>query len=218
MRPERFRRLAQVLSRRQPDLTVLMDMVNKPHNFSAILRSCDGVGVLEAHVVWPEPGLELELHHATSAGTRKWIRVTTHPDVGAAVAHLRSVGFRIVAAHPSREARDYRDVDFTRPTALLLGAELHGVSPAGLAAADEHVVIPMLGMVHSLNVSVATALILYEAQRQRAAAGMYEHSRMDPETYRRTLFAWVHPFLAARLDAEGRPYPPLDEDGEIVRE
>jgi len=217
MRPERFHRLVQVLSRRQPDLTVLMEMVNKPHNFSAILRSCDAVGVLEAHVVWPETELEVELHHATSAGTRKWVRVTPHPDVGRAVAHLRARGFRIVAAHPSAEARDYRDVDFTRPTALLLGAELLGVSREALAAADEHVVIPMLGMVHSLNVSVAAALLLYEAQRQRAAAGMYERCRLEPETFRRTLFGWAHPLIAAKLDAAGSPYPSLDDDGEIVQ-
>jgi tRNA (guanosine-2'-O-)-methyltransferase len=97
-----------------------------------------------------------------------------------------------------------------------MGAELHGVSPAGLARADEHVVIPMVGMVHSLNVSVATALILYEAQRQRALAGMYDRSRLDADAFRRVLFAWAYPLLAARLDAEGRAYPPLDEDGEIL--
>ena len=216
MRPERFRRLVKVLSRRQPDLTVLMDMVNKPYNFSAILRSCDAVGVLEAHVVPPEHGLEL--HHATSAGTRKWIRVTSYGDVTSAEAHLRGAGFRIVAAHPSHEARDFRALDFTRPTAFLLGAELRGISAAGLDAADDHVLIPMEGMVHSLNVSVAAALLLYEARRQREAAGMYERCRLDPETFCRTLFAWTHPFLAAKLDAEGRPYPPLDDDGEIVKE
>lgn len=214
MRPERFRRLASVLARRQPDLTVLMEKVNKEHNFSAILRNCDAVGVLEAHVVPPEHGLDL--HHATSAGTRKWIRVRTHEDVRAAVGALRGGGFRIVAAHPGEGARDYRDVDFTRPTAVMMGAELHGVSPEGLALADEHVVIPMLGMVHSLNVSVATALLLYEAMRQRQSAGMYEGRRLGEEAYRERLFEWAHPILAARLRREGRPYPSLDEDGQVV--
>lgn len=214
MRPERFRRLRDVLSRRQPDLTVLMEKVNKPHNFSAILRNCDAVGVLETHVVPPAHGLDL--HDATSGGTRKWIRVHTYPDVQSAAAHLEGRGFQILAAHPSPDARDFREVDFTRPTALLMGAELHGVSPAGLALADEHVVIPMLGMVHSLNVSVATALLLYEAQRQRSAAGMYDGRRLDPETFARVLFQWAHPLLAARFDAEARPYPTLDEDGRIL--
>jgi tRNA (guanosine-2'-O-)-methyltransferase len=214
MRPERFRRLRAVLARRQPDLTVLMEKVNKAHNFSAILRNCDAVGVLDAHVV--PPGRGLELHHATSAGTRKWIRVHRHADVGSAVATLRRAGFRLVAAHPGEGARDYRAVDYTVPTAVMMGAELYGISPEGLALADERVSIPMAGMVHSLNVSVATALLLYEAMRQREAAGMYEGPRLSADAYRRTLFEWVHPLLAERLREEGRVYPPLDEDGAVL--
>lgn len=214
MRPERFRRLRQVLARRQPDLTVLMDRVNKPHNFSAIVRNCDAVGVLEAHAVLPERGLEL--YHATSAGTRKWMRLITHADVGSAVAHLKARGFTLLAAHPADDAVDFRQVDYTRPTAFLMGAELYGVSDAGLELADRHVVIPMMGMVHSLNVSVATALLLYEAQRQRATAGMYDGVRLEGSEFRRTLFTWTHPELAARLDSVGHPYPPLDEDGAIL--
>jgi len=214
MRPERFRRLARVLARRQPDLTVLMEQVNKSHNFSAILRNCDAVGVLEAHAVPPASGLDL--HHATSAGTRKWIRVVQHTTVRAAVASLESAGFRVLAAHPGDSACDYRDVDYTRPTAIMMGAELHGVSEEGLALAHGHVVVPMMGMVHSLNVSVATALLLYEAMRQREAAGMYDGPRFGPDEYRRALFEWAYPLLAERHRRTGRPYPPLDEDGTIL--
>lgn len=214
MRPQRFHRLRSVLARRQPDLTVLMEKVNKSHNFSAILRNCDAVGVLEAHVVPPEKGLDL--HHGTSAGTRKWIRVHRHDTVEAAVSHLKKEGFRVLAAHPSEGATDFRSVDFTRPTAVMMGAELHGVSDEGLALADEHVVIPMLGMVHSLNVSVATALLLYEAQRQRAAAGMYDQPRIPEDRFQRILFEWAYPTLARRYREEGCPYPELDDDGQIV--
>ena len=214
MRPQRFHRLKAVLSRRQPGLTVLMEKVHKSHNFSAILRNCDAVGVLDAHVVPPDSGLDL--HHGTSAGTRKWIRVHRHATVGEAVSHLHDRGFTVLAAHPSDDAVDFRTVDFTRPTAVMMGAELDGVSPEGLALADAHVVIPMLGMVHSLNVSVATALLLYEAQRQRAAAGMYDASRLDEEEFRRTLFEWAYPSLAAARRHDGAPYPTLDEDGQIT--
>lgn len=213
MRPQRFHRLKAVLSRRQPGLTVLMEKVHKSHNFSAILRNCDAVGVLDAHVVPPDSGLDL--HHGTSAGTRKWIRVHRHATVGEAVGHLHAQGFTVLAAHPSDDAVDFRTVDFTRPTAVMMGAELDGVSPEGLALADAHVVIPMMGMVHSLNVSVATALLLYEAQRQRAAAGMYDASRLDEEEFRRTLFEWAYPSLAAARRDDGAPYPILDEDGQI---
>jgi tRNA (guanosine-2'-O-)-methyltransferase len=215
MTPERFRRLKAALDRRQPDLTLLMERVHKSHNFSAILRNCDAAGVLEAHVVPPEEGMDL--HHGTSAGTRKWIRVRRHEDVVSAVRHLKAAGLRVWAAHPSPGARDYRQVDFTKPSAIMMGAELHGVSPEGLAAADGYVTIPMKGMVHSLNVSVATAVLLYEALRQREAAGMYETTRLDPVSYRNTLFEWAYPTLAARLRRKAQAYPDLDDEGGIVR-
>jgi tRNA (guanosine-2'-O-)-methyltransferase len=215
MRPERFHRIRQVLERRQPDLTVLMDRVNKTHNFSAILRNCDAAGVLDVHVVPPEGGLDL--HHATSAGTKKWIGVHRYPGVPDAVAHLERQGFQLVAAHPARGAVDFRKPDYTRPTAFVMGAELHGVSHEALEAAHTHVIVPMMGMVHSLNVSVATALLLYEAMRQREAAGMYASSRLGPEAFRARIFEWSYPTLARRLREEGRPYPLLDDDGQIVQ-
>jgi tRNA (guanosine-2'-O-)-methyltransferase len=214
MRPERFRRLREVLARRQPDLTVLMDRVHKAHNFSAILRSCDAVGVLEAHAVAPEPGLEV--HHATSAGTKKWVSVRRHASVDEAIMYLHERGFRVLAAHPSSSALDYREADYTRPVAITLGAELEGVSARALELADVHVMIPMVGMVHSLNVSVASALLLFEAHRQRSAAAMYEESRLDPEAFERHLFEWAYPTVARARREQGLPYPSLDADGQIV--
>ena len=214
MTPERFARLRRALTRRQPDLTVLMEGVHKSHNFSAILRNCDAVGVLEAHVVPPEEGIDV--HHGTSAGTKRWIEVHRHGSVAGAVEGLKERGFSVLAAHPSPESVDFREVDYTVPTALMMGAELHGVSDEGLRLADRHVVIPMLGMVHSLNVSVATALLLFESARQREARGMYDGSRLTPEDFDRRLFEWAYPSIAARRRRAGRPYPGLSEDGEIL--
>lgn len=215
MRPERFHRLRTVLARRQPDLTVLMDRVHKSHNFSAILRNCDAAGVLETHVVIPEGG-DLDLHHGTSAGTKKWIRVVYHRAVAEAVGQLKERGFAVLAAHPSPDALDYREVDYTRPTAITMGAELHGVSAEGLDLADQHVSIPMMGMVHSLNVSVASSLLLFEAARQRSAAGMYDASRLPAAAFEERLFEWAYPSLARSRREEGRPYPKLGPDGEIL--
>lgn len=214
MNPARFNRIRSALERRQPDLTVLMDRVNKSHNFSAILRNCDAAGVLNAHVVPPLHGLDL--HHGTSAGTRKWIGVVRHESITDAVASLKKAGFALVAAHPSDASVDYREVDYTAPTAFVMGAELHGVSPEGLELADRHVTIPMMGMVHSLNVSVATALLLFEARRQREAAGMYDASRLDPDDFERRLFEWSWPTLAASRRRAGRPYPKLTDEGELI--
>lgn len=214
MTPKRYARLRAVLNRRQPDLTVLLDNVHKPHNFSAIVRSCDAVGVFEAHAVWPSP--KLRPNHLTSGSAGKWLRIRTHADLGAAVGALEARGMRIVAAHLDENAVDYREIDFTVPTAIVLGAELEGVSAAGLDLADVRASIPMDGLVESLNVSVAAAILLFEARRQRESAGLYSAARLDPEDYRRTLFEWCHPEVAAYCRRKRRPYPELDENGDIA--
>lgn len=212
--PQRFHRLCAVLDHRQPDLSVLFDNVHKPRNFSALLRTCDAVGVHEAHAVWPDP--RLRLHHLTSGGAGKWVRVTTHPSSDCAIAHVKAAGMKVFAADPSEGAHDYHDVDYTEPCAIVLGAELQGLSDSALAQADARIVVPLVGMVHSLNVSVAGALILFEAQRQRTRAGLYDRSRLDPELRRTTLFEWAHPEVARYCQRRQLAYPELDADGEIA--
>ncbi|MCB1739588.1 MAG: tRNA (guanosine(18)-2'-O)-methyltransferase TrmH [Gammaproteobacteria bacterium] len=214
MTPERFQRLQSVLRRRQPDLTVLMDNVHKPHNFAAIVRSCDAVGVFEAHAVWPKP--RLRLGHNAAGGVARWVRIQNHARIDTACDVLKQRGMQIVAAHFSARSVDYRSLDYTRPTALLMGAELDGVSEMGAELADHHAVIPMLGMVASLNVSVATATLLFEAQRQREKAGLYADCRLEASLYVRTLFEWAHPRIASWCQRHGRDYPPLDENGDPV--
>ena len=203
-----------MLDSRQPDLTVLLDNVHKPHNFSAILRSCDAVGVFEAHAVWGDP--TLRPNHLTSGGTGKWVAIRTHPDIVSAVMELRSRGFQLVAAHPEGGAKDYREIDYTRPTALMLGAELQGLGKQALECADARVCVPMMGMVESLNVSVAAATILFEAQRQRANADFYSTCRLDRAIYDKTLFEWAHPAVARYCRRHELSYPELDDDGEIA--
>ncbi len=215
MTPERFAKLKAVLDRRQPDLTVLAEDVHKSHNISAIVRTCDAVGVAELHAV--SPGGEFTRHRMISGGSRKWVRTCVHGDIGEAIRQLKGIGFQIVAAHFSGVSVDYRRCDFTRPTALLLGAELVGVSPRAAALADQQVFIPMRGHVQSLNVSVAAAVILYEAARQREAAGLYDSCRMDPVVYREFLFEWAYPAAARHCRARGIAYPALDAEGFIAR-
>jgi tRNA (guanosine-2'-O-)-methyltransferase len=144
------------------------------------------------------------------------VGVREHPSVKEAVGHLVQSGFSVVAAHPGRGAVDFRDLDFTRPTALLVGAELEGLSKEGLALADVTAAIPMAGMVRSLNVSVATALLLFEAFRQRQKAGLYEHSRLPEGVKERFLFEWAYPEIAEVFRSRGEPYPRLSESGDIL--
>ena len=214
MTPRRFHRIVSILDRRQTDLTVLMDNVHKPHNVSAVVRTCDAVGILDVHSVSPRDGFRAR--HPSASGAERWVRMHTHPTHAAAAEHLHGHGMRIVAAHPVPEAVDFRTLDYTRPTALLLGSELDGLDGEAAHIADTFVIIPMHGAVASLNVSVAAAIILYEAQRQRAAAGCYERPTVDAATRATLLFEWAYPRLAAFCRRKGVPYPRLDANGALL--
>ncbi|MDX1459000.1 MAG: tRNA (guanosine(18)-2'-O)-methyltransferase TrmH, partial [Marinobacter sp.] len=167
MTPERLARIKQILDSRQPDLTVLTDQVHKPRNLSAIIRSCDAFGLADMHAVWPKEGYRA--FRKTAGGSFNWVTTHTHPTMADAVTTLRDRGHKLYAAQLSDRAVDYREVDYTVPCAVIMGNEVDGVSADAAELADEHIVIPMMGMVESLNVSAACAIILSEAQRQRKA-------------------------------------------------
>jgi tRNA (guanosine-2'-O-)-methyltransferase len=142
--------------------------------------------------------------------------IKAHESSANACTYLKSVGFQLVAAHLSDTAIDYHDVDYTQPTALVLGTELFGVSETTLSYVDQQISIPMMGVTQSLNVSVACAIVLYEAQRQRQAAGMYDVCRLDDETLARQRFEWLHPVLTEYCQRHGLEYPALDEAGDLA--
>jgi tRNA (guanosine-2'-O-)-methyltransferase len=173
-------RIRSVLSRRQPDLTVVLENIHDPHNVSAILRSCDAVGVLRAHAVYtveePPAGA---FARQTSASAAKWVDVERHVSVVACYETLREAGFQILVTSLGPDSRSLDEWDLTAPTALILGNEMRGVSAEAREQADGAIAIPMMGMVQSLNVSVACAVCLYEAHRQRWAAGAYDEAKLD---------------------------------------
>ncbi len=214
MTPERSARLRAVLDRRQPDLVLVTDFVNKQRNLSAIVRNCDAAGVMSVHAVLGEE--DYRSYRGTAMGSHRWVEVVRHQTACSAISHLQERGFQVVAAHLGERAGDYRAVDYCRPTAILLGAERRGVSRDAIAAVDGCITVPMMGMVESYNVSVASGIILAEAQRQRQLAGLYDHCRIDPETYQRLLFEWAYPELRAYCEKQGLAYPPIDESGELV--
>jgi tRNA (guanosine-2'-O-)-methyltransferase len=211
MTPERFAKLQSALDRRQPDLTVFMDAVNKSHNVSAIIRTADAVGVHRLHAI--STGGSLRRHHMIAGGARHYVGLTLHSSTGAALGALRAEGWQLVAAHAGPGTRDYRDVDYTAKVAIMVGAELVGLSEAAIAAAHHRVAIPMHGLGTSLNVSVAVGVLLLEAERQRRAAGLYDASRLAPAERDRTLFEWCYPEIAERCRELGREYPKLRPDG-----
>ncbi|MEM6611808.1 MAG: tRNA (guanosine(18)-2'-O)-methyltransferase TrmH [Cyanobacteria bacterium P01_C01_bin.72] len=214
MIPRRYERIKQVLDQRQPDLTVLMEDVHKPHNLSAIIRTCDAVGVFAVHAV--NRHSDTPTYSQVAQGSEKWVKLHSHSDIKIAIAHLQQQEHKVYAAHLSDRAVDYRQVDYTQPTAILLGTERWGVTDEAADLVDGDIIIPMQGMVQSLNVSVATAVVLFEAQRQRLEAGFYNQIRLDPETYRQTAFEWGYPDIAAMYRRQGKPYPDLGEQGQIL--
>jgi tRNA (guanosine-2'-O-)-methyltransferase len=216
MTERRFRRIQEVLDRRQPDLTVLAEDVYKPHNLSAMLRSSDAVGIGTVHAVRPTGGVPT--YNATSGSAQKWVALEVHDTLAAALATVRSQGMQVLAAHFSEAAVRYDTVDYTRPTCIVFGNEKQGVTPTCAAAVDAHVVIPMLGMVSSLNVSVATAVILFEAQRQRRRAGLYDAPRLDDAERNALAVRWLHPRQARWLEDRGLPLPRLRPDGSLPDE
>ena len=216
--PRRFERLKTVLNHRMADLTVLLEHVEKPHNLSAILRSCDAVGALEAHAVRLDG--RPRTFNSTAQGSQKWVRLNDHPDTETAIRCLKDRGFRLYGTHLGVTARDYRECDFTGPTAFVLGAEKWGLTDRARDLMDEALFIPMRGMVQSLNVSVATATLLFEALRQRQQAGLAptQGEGLSPAHYRQLLFEWSYPQVAAWCREVNRPYPALSEEGELLEE
>ena len=214
MTPERYQTICRVLDHRQPDLTVVTDEVHKGRNLSALVRTCDAVGIDTIHCVIPNAGYRP--YRGTALGSHKWVEVQQHTTLETPLADLRRQGFQVVAAHLSPHAVDYHRVDYTAPTALLLGTEKQGLSRAALESADYQVAIPMVGMVASYNVSAACAIILAEVQHQRQRAGLYQRPRLPQTLRRRRLFQWCQPAVAAFCDRRGIGYPALDRAGEIV--
>ncbi len=177
MTPQRLKKFKQVAARRQPDLTVVLENVWDPHNVGAVLRSCDSVGIREIFVLNTEAKLvdkqKLVVGKRTSGGTSKWVDVQFYTDAGACFKEIRKKYKKILATHLSAEAKGLYELDLTQSIALLFGNEMLGVSKPVLEMCDGNFIIPQMGMSASLNISVACAVSVYEAFRQRNAKGFY---------------------------------------------
>ena len=214
MTPERLERINMMLDHRQPDLTVCMEGVHKSHNLAAVVRTADAIGVSDVHAVWKSE--EMEVRGGSAAGSQNWIDVHNYSKTEDAIGALKKQGMQVLVTNLSDSAVDFREIDYTKPTAIILGQEKFGASGIALEMADQDIVIPMVGMVQSLNVSVACSVVLYEAQRQRQLAGLYDTPRIDEQRRQRFLFEGGHPIFAEACKRKGLPYPVIDEAGQII--
>ncbi len=187
--PKRLLRMKEVLAKRQPDLRIFMERVVNYHNVSAILRTADAVGVLYVHYYHED---ELPINEAITCGAHKWLFLYKETDIKEALKRLKQKGYKLVATGLFPETIDFREVDYTLPTVIIVGHELEGVSETVREEADIIVKVPMHGMVQSLNVSVATGIILYEAERQRRAKGMYDKPSLTEKEMQEILEKWAY--------------------------
>lgn len=191
MRTERrLNRLETVLRRRQPDLTVVMENIHDPHNVSAILRSCDAVGVMEVQLIYTSTEFP-DFGKKSSASAKKWVEHRRFESVRECYETLRTEGYTIYATHLEEAAITPYEIDMTKKIAFVVGNEHEGVSLEAAQLADGIIQIPMLGMIQSLNVSVATAVILFEAVRQRLFTGHYAKAKLSEMDVARLLKEWA---------------------------
>lgn len=183
-------KIEDVLARRQPDLTVVLENIHDPHNVSAIFRSCDAVGVMGVELLYTVEKLP-RIGKKSSSSANKWVERRGHRSVDGCYKKLREGGFTIYATYLATSSVSLYDLDLTRKVALVFGNEHRGVSDEAAEKADGIFQIPMVGMIQSLNVSVACAVSLYEALRQRLAHGDLKNPKLSAEELARAFDQWL---------------------------
>jgi tRNA (guanosine-2'-O-)-methyltransferase len=181
MTPERKARITNVLNHRQPDLTVIFENVHDPHNISAAMRTCDAVGVQEIFVLNTQIGKYDYFGKRSSSTAANWITVRHFDNADECMKAVKEHYHKVFATHLGESARSVYELDMTEPIALLFGNERIGVSEEALKHCDGNFLVPQVGMIRSLNISVACAVTLYEAFRQRQQKGYYNGTPRLPE-------------------------------------
>jgi tRNA (guanosine-2'-O-)-methyltransferase len=178
MTPERFNRLTAVLNKRQPDITVVLENVFDPHNISAVMRTCDAIGMQDIFILNNKIPPHRKWGAKSSSSAAKWLTIHQYTNADECFAELRKRYKKIYTTHLSTDAVGMHQLNFTEPLALVFGNEHSGVSDEIISMADGNFIIPQVGIIKSLNISVACAVTLYEAYRQKSIAGHYDAVRL----------------------------------------
>ena len=183
MTSEREAKIERAVQNAQTDLTVVLENVQDPHNIYAVMRSCDSVGIREIYVIDTENKfpVQREMGRRSSASSRKWVKLHYYGEVDACMKQIKSRYTRIFGTADETESMNLYSMDLTQSTALLFGNEHHGVSPEAMSYCTGNFRIPQMGMIQSLNISVACAVSIYEALRQRLGSGAYDKKQPLPE-------------------------------------
>jgi len=181
MTPERSDKLLRVLQKRQSGLAVVMENIDDPRNVTAVMRSCDAVGIQDVYILRNQPARQKKWSFKSGTSAAKWLSIHHFTDTKACIAHLQHRYSNILTTHLSAESVSLYKLDLTRSTAIVFGNEKSGVSEEMREAATGNFIIPQVGIIQSLNISVACAVTIYEAFRQRMNACMYEKVSLPPE-------------------------------------
>ena len=190
MTPERIQKLITVLNKRQDDITVVLENISDPHNISAVMRTCDAVGVQDIYVLNTKIPRHKKWGARSSSSAAKWLTIHQFDNAPECFSSLRNRYSKILTTHLSSDAVNLYEADFTGSTAIIFGNEHDGVSEEIRKLADGNILIPQAGIIRSLNISVACAVVLYEAFRQKFQAGHYNHSRLDDFRMKDLLDKW----------------------------
>ena len=190
MTPERKEKLLLVLQKRQFDLTVVLENVFDPHNISAVMRTCDAVGVQEVYVLNTKIPRHKKWGAKSSSSAAKWLTVYQFESAEECFSELRKKYSKILTTHLSSDAVNLYEIDLTQPMALIFGNEHSGVSEEIRNLADGNFIIPQAGIIRSLNISVACAVTLYEAYRQKALAGHYSKTKLNGDVLKELMDKW----------------------------
>jgi tRNA (guanosine-2'-O-)-methyltransferase len=190
MTERRKEKILSVLNHRQPNLTIVMEDIHDPHNVSAMLRSADAVGVMEVQLLYTQEKFP-RLGKKSSASATKWVSRRKFSSIQECYDTLRKEGFLIYATHMGASAVSLYDLDLTKNVALVFGNEHRGVSDEAAKLADGNFLIPMTGMIQSLNVSVACAVTLYEAFRQRSLLTPKKRASLSADALKMTFDEWM---------------------------
>lgn len=190
MTPERHHKLTSVLNKRQGDIAIVMENVFDPHNISAVMRTCDAVGVQDIYILNTKIPRHKKWGAKSSSSAAKWLTVHQYENAGECFSSLRNRYSTILTTHLSSDAVGLHEIDFTKSIALVFGNEHSGVSDEIRALADGNFIIPQVGIIQSLNISVACAVTLYEAYRQKNNAGQYNQPGLDDVRYNELFKEW----------------------------
>ncbi len=202
---QRLNKMDKILSERTRYLTVVLENIYQPHNASAVLRSCDGFGIQNVHII--ENSNSYRVNPGVSLGTSQWLSIYNYKkekeNSKTAIKNLKKEGYRIVATTPHRDDQNLEDFDLPKgKIALFFGTEMHGLSDTVLENADEFMKIPMYGFVESFNISVSCALSLHNlSHRLRMSKIDWSLSTEEKES---VLLEWMRNSVknAASLEEE----------------